>query len=250
MTKRRMLLAVASVALLAAGAVFAACGGDDDDSGSEPTTAATKAAPTSAGVTGNGSPQSALGKKINQAKIPEDLANGQAIGKADAKVVVEMYEDFGCPHCLDFTASIEPVLMDEYVATGKVQLVYRYFPLHQITAAAAIGAYCAGEQNQFWAYHRVLFIAQAEANERKGPSLNQAFAPDSLKQFASDLKLDTAKFGDCISSDKAVSAVQADLKSANDLNLPGTPSFVINGKVTDGPASAAEWRKLLDGLLK
>ena len=171
MDKRRMLLAVASVALLAAGAVFAACGGDDDDSGSEPTTAATKAAPTAAGVTGNGSPQSDLGKKINQAKIPQDLANGQAIGKADAKVVVEMYEDFGCPHCLDFTASIEPVLMDEYVATGKVQLVYRYFPLHQITAAAAIGAYCAGEQNQFWAYHRLLFIAQAEANERKGPSL-------------------------------------------------------------------------------
>lgn len=249
MNKRR-LFACGAATLVVFAALFVACGGNGDDGGGAKDSPTAKASATTAGANSGGSAQSDFGKRIAQSKTPEDLADGQEIGKPGAKVVVEMYEDFGCPHCLDFTASIEPVLMDEYVATGKVQLVYRYFPLHQITAAAAIGAYCAGEQNQFWAYHRLLFIAQAEANERKGPSLNQAFAPDSLKQFASDLKLDTAKFGDCISSDKAVTAVQADLKSANDLNLPGTPSFVINGKVTDGPASAAEWRKLLDGLLK
>ena len=65
-----------------------------------------------------------------------------------------------------------------------------------------------------------------------------------------DIALDAAKFDTCLTSDAAVTAVQNDLKTANELALPGTPSFVINGKVTPTPESIADWRKLLDGLLK
>lgn len=248
MTKRR-LLAAAAAALCALSVAFAGCGGDDDDAAAKDT-ATPAASPTAAGVAGNGSPQTDYGKRINQAKVPEELADGQKIGKPDAKLVIEMYEDFGCPHCLEFTALIEPTLMTDYVATGKVQLVYRFFPLRQQTAVAAIGAYCAGEQDRFWQFHRMLFVAQAEANEKKGPALTEAFAVDSLTKLAGDLQLDTAKFQDCLTSDAAIAAVQSELKSANDLSLPGTPSFVINGKVTQTPATVSEWRKLLDGLLK
>lgn len=249
MNKRR-LFACGAATLVVFAALFVACGGNGDDGGGAKDSPTAKASATTAGANSGGSAQSDFGKRIAQSKTPEDLADGQEIGKPGAKVVVEMYEDFGCPHCLEFTAVVEPMLMDEYVSTGKIQLVYRFFPLHQVTAVAAIGAYCAGEQNRFWSYHKALFVAQAEANEKKGPALPQAFAVDALNKLAGDLGLDAAKFSACLTSDAAVNAVQADLKSANDLGLPGTPAFVINGKVTPGPASVGDWRKLLDSLLK
>ena len=248
MTKRRALAGLALAAALGLAVVSAACGGGDDDAGTASPTA--KASPTAAGVAGSAAPQSDFGKRINAAKVPEELADGQRIGKADAKVVIEMYEDFGCPHCLEFTAVVEPMLMTDYVATGKVALVYRFFPLRQLTAVAALGAYCAGEQDKFWPYHRLLFIAQSEANDKKGPALTEAFAVDGLTKIATDLGLDTDAFKSCLTSDAAIAAVQGELKSANDLALPGTPSFVINGKVTPTPETLNDWRKLIDGLLK
>lgn len=226
----------------------AASCGDDDSAGTAGDSPARSAA-TATAATGNAAPKSVLGKKINETKVPESLADGTRIGKADAKVVIEAYEDFGCPHCLDFTALVEPTILD-YVAKGNVALVYRFFPLRQATAGAAIAAWCAADQDRFWEYHRSLFIAQAEANEKSGPSLAEAFAIEGLQQFAVDLGLDTAAFDACLASDAAVAGVQADLRKVNELSLPGTPSFVINGKVTASPESAGDWKKLLDGLLK
>ena len=246
MTKRGRLLAAVFV-VVCAGLIAAACGGDDDGGKTSPTP---KASPTAAGVAGSAAPQSDFGKRINATKVPEELADGQRIGKADAKVVIEMYEDFGCPHCLEFTALVEPMLMTDYVATGKVALVYRFFPLRQLTAIPALAAYCAGEQDKFWPYHRLLFIAQSEANDKKGPALTEAFAVDSLTKMAGDVGLDTSAFTPCLTSDAALAAVQGELKAASDLALPGTPSFVINGKVTATPETVSDWRKLIDGLLK
>ena len=140
--------------------------------------------------------------------------------------------------------------MEEYVATGKVALVYRFFALRQLTAGAAVAAACAAEQNKFWPYHRELFIAQAEANDKKGPALAEAFASGNLGEIATDAGLDTSAYNTCLTSDRPTAIVSADIRKANELSLPGTPSFVINGEHVDTPGSAADWRKLLDGMLK
>lgn len=245
----RRLLAVAAAALLALS--LAACGGDDDDSGTEPGNGAgSPAASATQSREAVAKPQSELGKKLAEAKLPENLAEGTRIGKADAKVTVEMYEDFGCPHCLEFTALVEPMLVKDYVASGKVALVYRYFPLRTLTAAPALASYCAAEQNKFWAYHRELFVAQAEANNKTGPGLGEAFAVDNLEKIATRVGLDAEKYAACTTAQTTIDAVSADLRKANELGLPGTPSFVINGEVTPAPESLDAWKKLLDGLLK
>ena len=238
---------VVLLAALCLATIFAtACGGDDDDGGA----GASPSASAIVGVKGTASPTSETAKKINAAAIPESLAEGRRIGRADAPVVIQAYEDFGCSHCLDFTANIEPRILEDYVATGKVAFEYKYFPLHQLTAGAAIAAECAAQQDKFWAYHRALFIAQAEANEQAGPSLNEAFSAAGLKAIATGVGLDTATFDTCTQGDDALNTVQDDLHKADDLALPGTPSFVINGEVTPAPVDFAGWKKLLDGLLK
>ena len=56
-----------------------------------------------------------------------DTANPRALGQANAPVKVEVWSDFQCPACDAFATTVEPDLIDKYVATGKVQLIYRDF---------------------------------------------------------------------------------------------------------------------------
>ncbi|HMO52904.1 MAG TPA: thioredoxin domain-containing protein [Tepidiformaceae bacterium] len=176
---------------------------------------------------------------------------GTFIGRADAPVLIEMYEDFGCPHCLAFTADLEPHLLEDYVKPGKVRLQYRFFPLRQLTANAAIAAYCASEQDLFWPYHKELFLAQAEASAGSGPPLTEAFDIPALRSLAGELGLDLASFDACTSSDRVIDVVTEDLRMATELNLPGTPSFVINGEVIRNvPNSRQAWSDLLEPLIR
>ena len=176
---------------------------------------------------------------------------GTFIGEADAPILIEMFEDFGCPHCLDFTADIEPHLLENYVEPGEVRLQYRFFPLRQLTANAAIAAWCAAEQDSFWPFHTELFIAQAEANDGAGPPLTEAFDTPALDALAEEVGLDTADFDACTTSEEVIDVITSDLRTATELNLPGTPSFLINGEfLEDVPETREEWSALLDGMLE
>ena len=176
---------------------------------------------------------------------------GTFIGEADAPILIEMFEDFGCPHCLDFTADIEPHLLENYVEPGEVRLQYRFFPLRQLTANAAIAAWCAAEQDSFWPFHTELFIAQAEANDGAGPPLTEAFDTPALDALAEEVGLDTADFDACTTSEEVIDVITSDLRTATELNLPGTPSFLINGEfLEDVPETREEWSDLLDGMLE
>lgn len=243
MRNRRPALILAAILAASFMTLAAACSGDDDD---DDTTPGTTPEETSAA-----GPQSEHGQLIARAELPLGLADGTSIGNADAPVVIEAFEDFGCPHCLHFTATAEPRLLDDYVARGKVRLVYRYFPLQQLTANAAIAAQCAAEQDRFWEYHKELFIAQAEAANGTGPALAAAFAPAGLRDLAGRLGLDPAAFETCLTGDSAVAKVTEDYRAGQTLGLRGTPSFVVNGQVLTGnPEKYEDWKQLLDGLLK
>jgi len=192
----------------------------------------------------------AIADRVAQSPSEGLSVDGTFIGDPEAPILIEMYEDFGCSHCLDFTANIEPHLFDAYVEPGDVRLQYRFFPLRQLTANAAIAALCAAEQDQFWPFHKELFIAQAHANAGTGPPLTEAFDISNLRTLATSLALDVGAFDTCTMSDAAIEQITADLRTATDLGLPGTPSFIINGEVlVNVPDTREGWSELLDGLI-
>ena len=75
-----------------------------------------------------------------------DAANPRSIGNPNAPVKMDVWSDFQCPACDDFALNVEPQLITQYVATGKVYLTYRDFAFidsgaangesHQAAAAA------------------------------------------------------------------------------------------------------------------
>lgn len=187
-------------------------------------------------------------------EIPVELANGVKLGKDDAPIKLDIYEDFQCPFCLKYTADQEPTLINEYVKTGKVQMQFHNLPLiGKESVPAATASLCAADQNKFWEYSNKLFLVQAEAGqattERKDVG---RFSDSNLKKYASELGLDQTKFESCMANpgDKTDQLLQTQ-RTASGLGIDGTPGFVINGQRlgTGTPATLDGWRQILDSTL-
>lgn len=241
-----VLLGISGLAVVAL--VLAGCGGDDDG-GATPGATAEGSATTAGGTAtrAQGDPATAF----RALTIPEDLTSGFEAGRADAKVVLEVFEDFQCPHCLNFTLQFEPLLMQEYVVPGKVKFVFRNLPiLGPESGNAAIAAACAAEQDGFWPYHKELFLAQADAGQLTDEKLEAGrFTAERLMEMAGKAALDTAAFETCLRGDAIIDRVNEDIRAAQAAGFRGTPSFLLNGKTVTGPTDAAGWRVLLDGAL-
>lgn len=111
--------------------------------------------------------------------------------------------------------------------------------LGQESIVAAEAAECAADQNQFWPYHDKLFEAQTGENVGR-------FSKDNLKQFATDLKLDTASFNRCLDSDKYLSKVQNDKQEATSKGVQRTPTLFINGVKYEGVPSWDDLKRRID----
>lgn len=249
---KRLLAFAAGLAIVSFVAV--ACGGDDDNAkatatpkASASTGSATAATPPAGSASAPA--QGSLASKIKAITIPDGMANGRKLGKDDAKVKVQVYEDFRCPHCLEFTAAFEQHLVDTYVKPGIVQFEFKYFPLSATSLPIMVAAVCADQQSQFWEYNKRLFQAHAESPD--AAALGEAFGDAKLKSYAADLKLDTAKFESCLTADASLDPVAADYREAQALGIRGTPSVVVNGRlVPDLPGNNAAWKSLIEAAAK
>lgn len=139
-------------------------------------------------------------------------------GSEDAKVTIVEFSDYQCPFCGRFARDTLPLIVSEYVDTGKVRIVFRDFPIagHQNAQKAAEASECADEQGKFWEYHDKLFANQ------------QYLGIVDLKQYAKDLGLDSAKFDQCLDSGKYASEVQKDFQDGQSYGVSGTPTFFVN----------------------
>jgi protein-disulfide isomerase len=167
--------------------------------------------------------------------------NGPTLGNSNAKVTVVEFSDFQCPFCERFYSQTMPQIKTDYIDTGKVKLVFKTFPLtglHPNAQKAAEASLCANEQGKFWEYHNTLFDKQSIWSSTDGVT--------AFKQYASDLKLDTAKFNSCLDTGKYASAVAADVKDGQNAGISGTPSFVINGQLVVGAQPFSAFQSVID----
>ncbi|MGE5288811.1 MAG: DsbA family protein [Micromonosporaceae bacterium] len=160
---------------------------------------------------------------------------GLTLGRADAPVTMVEFGDYQCTNCGEFARVTEPALVRKYVDTGVVRLVWRDFPwvdAQSLTAAAAARA--AGMQGKFWQYHDYLFAHQS-ADEHSG-LLTRAY----LRSVARRLSLNMTAFDRDAVSPALTAAVRADDMFGQQLGVPGTPAFLINGRPLFGaqPLSA------------
>ena len=187
-------------------------------------------------------------------KTPE---GGFVMGNPNAKVKLVEFGSMTCDHCAAFDRQGGKVLVDDYVKKGLVSWEFRNFVRDPFDLTAALLARC-GEEAGFFGLTRDLFAsqgewigklqaadaAQVEALQTMTPARQFSTIADlsGLKQYVSTRGVTQTKAEQCLANEAEVNQlVQMNSHAVATYNVPGTPSFLINGSLVE---SAHSWEAL------
>jgi len=150
--------------------------------------------------------------------------NPMTLGSANATLTIVEFSDYQCSYCRRFHAEVLPALRKAYIDTGKVQLVFKDFPLsmHREALPAALAGRCAAAQGKFWPMNELLFANQDRLAGALYPKL------------AATLALDVEAFKRCLQDPALTAAIQRDQQQASDLGVNATPGFLIGRRLPEG----------------
>lgn len=170
----------------------------------------------------------------------------RAKGNPQAPITVVELSDFQCPWCRRFTIETLPALEREYIAPGKVRLVFINFPLteiHRNAAAAHEAAMCAARQGKFWPMHDILFRKQEDWAPLHEPGA-------TLLAYADSIAADREQLRRCVESGATRAEIETDARSAFRTGANSTPTFLIEGGLLAGQHGIEVWRPILDSILR
>lgn len=159
------------------------------------------------------------------------LGHGSPIlGDPNAPVTLVEFGDYQCHFCNVFFHSTEGMILEEYVKTGKVRMIFKdYNIIGPDSINASHGAHCAGDQELFWEYHDALYSNWTGEN-------NGWASLENLELFARDVGLDMGVWLECMDARPHSGTILASNNDAKTLNLGGTPAFFVvapDGTVTN-----------------
>jgi protein-disulfide isomerase len=174
-------------------------------------------------------------KSVGEIIIPTPIANfpqadGTSLGDPNAPATIEVFEDFQCPACQYFSESVEPLIIQYLVDTGKARFTFHNYPFIDGDGAsnggesdqAANAAMCANEQGKFWEMKEIIY---ANWNgENKGNLSDRR-----LTAMAETIGLDMTAFNACFSANKYRNDIQASFELGQNYGVSGTPSAFVNG---------------------
>ena len=136
------------------------------------------------------------------------------IGSAKPKITIVEFADFACFYCKNSFSKIREISV-KY--KDDIKIIFRDYPMHEESLSLAMAGRCAGEQGLFWLMHDKLFQNQGITET------------DQLIELAKQIGADTAKFSQCLNSDKYAAQIQKDYAEGEELGVAGTPTWFING---------------------
>ena len=175
-------------------------------------------------------------------KVPiED--NDPVLGDPDAGISIVEFSDFQCPFCARaHTGALAEMRTTDLFKNGEINFIYKHFPLnsiHPFAQKAGEASECANRQGNFWEYHDALFANQ------------QALDTPSLKQYASQIGLDTNAFNKCLDGGEASAEVTKETSQATAAGGRGTPFFVVVNRdtgATQTVSGAVPWSNFVSAI--
>ena len=144
-----------------------------------------------------------------------------AIGPANAKWTLYEYSSLGCPHCADFHLDILPKLIERYVDTGYMRVIFVHFPLDKKSMKAALLAHCMNYEDYHAFVHRLFDYQRSWWLDEED---------DRLLRYAAEYGLGYDEAERCMHDDNMAQEIITDRQQAlSKLHINGTPALVISG---------------------
>jgi len=157
---------------------------------------------------------------------PDSQIGGNPNGDA---TVVEFF-DYRCPYCKQMQPMIEGLLKTD----RNLRIVYKEFPiLGDASTYAAKMALAARAQGKYDAFHRAMMDTKGKIDDAV------------VDRVATSVGIDVAKAKAAMAAPAIDAAIKKDYALADALDINGTPSFIIAGKLYPGALSLAELKKAI-----
>lgn len=189
-------------------------------------------------------PTAPTGDTVDPSGNPDALravtAADHSIGSDKAKVTLVQFSDFQCPYCQRIHPTVKKILEDY---DGKVQVIFRHFPLESIhpnARPAANASECIadlGGDDAFWK-----FADEAFANQ-------SSLSDDFYAQTAKKVGVNEAKFQDCYKAKKFDQQVQKDIDEGSAAGVQGTPATFVGDQLISGALPYESFKTVIDQLL-
>lgn len=167
--------------------------------------------------------QQALTMAKNLKKV---TADDHIRGVPDAPLSLIVYSDFECPLCKEFHPTSSQILK---AYDGKVNLVYRHYPLNYhdpMATKEAIASECVAElggNDKFWEFIDKVF----ERTTSNGNGLDD----EKVLAIAQEIGIQKESFEQCITSGKYDAKIKQDMAEGNSAGVSGTPgNMLLNNK--------------------
>jgi protein-disulfide isomerase len=143
-------------------------------------------------------------------------------GDPSARITLVEFGDFQCEFCARFAKETEPQIYQNYVQTGKVNMVFKHLVHYGSDSdLAASASQCANDQGKFWDYYHILYTDQDSFMLSKDTA-------SALKNLASKINgLNLQKFDSCLDGGVYKDIAKKDTKLADSLGFRDTPTFLI-----------------------
>jgi protein-disulfide isomerase len=180
---------------------------------------------------------------------------GFRMGNPKAAIKLVEYGSLACPHCRHFEQTGYKPLLQNYVRGGKLSYEFRNLLISGPDIAMTLLTRCSGPA-KFFAMSQHVFATQPEWQdklEKMSDADKAALEPMTDQQRVvryaeiADMGEIAARFGvtptrakQCLADPKALKGLLDLTKKAIDGGVKQTPTFFINGKMTD----AASWEDL------
>jgi len=176
--------------------------------------------------------------------------SGHRLGNPEAPTSLVTFVSYSCPHCASFEKQADAPLRTDYVRGGKVSVEVRHVIRNPIDLAAALSTECGGEDG-FFARHRAMMMAHdswMKSASSAAPAQQERWSTGNLGErmqaIAGDLGFPAlmqqqgiapAALDRCLADEEMAKHLAATSQAQGQrYSIPGTPSFMVNGKLLDG----------------
>lgn len=178
-----------------------------------------------------------------------DIKNEPFIGEPNAPVVMAYWLDFQCPFCKRFETETLPTLIEKYVNTGKLKIVFKDFQfLGEDSTAAGLAENAVWEiaPESYQAWHSAMYENQDAENGGWGKK------EDIIVLTRTIPGIDADRVSALMEEKKDIyqKEMDSDNQEGAKFGVSGTPGFVIGDQSISGAQPTNTFTQVIDALLK
>ena len=153
------------------------------------------------------------------------------VGNLSGDITITEFFDYRCGYCKSTLSTIRQLLAED---TG-VRLVFKEFPiLSAESTIAARAALAADRQGKYFIFHSALMDARGSLDA------------EQIMIIAADAGLDTVRLAIDMETPQVQAQVDANRELAANLNIRGTPTFVIGDQILPGAIDIETLRQIIE----